>query len=123
MAIDKMKLFETTRKRWPQNFQITPTDEVPGFRAEPQLVSVFDTIDESCNPLDEWTQADNWTSVANWSFHQALWNLAKQQATEGLIRRDDVTFEMFDVWMRSNLTDESWTAERQEYEASPSRFH
>jgi hypothetical protein len=30
---------------------------------------------------------------------------------------------MFDHWLRSNLSGESWEEERREYEDSPSRFH
>ena len=119
MAIDKMRLFERTRDRWPQSFRITPTDGVPGFEAEPSLVAVYDSIEEACELTGERTQSDEWTQVANWAFHQALWALAKAATTERLISRQDVTFPMFDDCMRSNLSDESWDEERREYEDSP----
>ncbi len=123
MAIDKMKLFESTRDRWPLSFRVTPADRVPSFKAEPELVAVYRSIEESCNPIGERTQSDEWIQVANWAFHQALWAVAEDGATERVVRREDVTFAMFDYWMRSNLSDESWDEERQEYDDSPSRFH
>jgi hypothetical protein len=123
MAIDKMKLFESTRDRWPSKFHITPTDGVTGFDAEPELVGVYDRIAASCEPLGDYAHDDEWTQLANWAFHQSLWALAKGGATERVVRREDVTFEMFDDWLRSNLADDSWAEERREYEESPSRFH
>jgi hypothetical protein len=122
MAIDKMKL-ESTRDRWPPSFRITPSDGVPGFEAESELVAVYDLIDGAGEPTGERTQDDEWTQLANWAFHQALWALAKDTATDGVIRREDVTFDDFDHWMRVNLSDKSWVDERREYEHSPSRFH
>lgn len=123
MAVDKMKLFESTRDRWPPNFRIAPTDGVPSFNAEPDLLSVYQRIEASCEPIGERTQSDEWAQLANWSFHQSLWALAEDGATERMIRSQDVTFEMFDHWLRFNLADESWAGERREYEDSPSRFH
>lgn len=122
VVIDKWKLFERAREPWPQSVRVVPTERQPGFEAEPKLVAVYRSIEASCDPTGEWTDSDNWTSVANWSFHQALWKLAGQATTETLILRDDVTFEMFDYWMRFNLSDDDWSAQRQEYEDSPSRF-
>lgn len=84
---------------------------------------MYRSIEESCDPVVERTQNDEWIQLANWAFHQALWALAKGTVTERIIRREDVTFDMFDYWMRSNLSDESWEEERREYEDSPPRFH
>lgn len=84
---------------------------------------MYRLIEESCDPSGEWTQSDEWTQLANWSFHQALSELAEHAAAEKVIRREDVTFDMFDYWIRSNLTDECWDEERREYEDSASRFH
>ena len=123
MTIDKRKLLEKTRERWPLCFRVTPTDGVPSFEAEPKLGDVYQTIEASCAPADEWTESDEWTNLANWSFHQALWKLAEQAATERHIHREDVTLDMFDDWMRFNLSEEGWAAERREYEGSPSSFH
>jgi DNA-binding GntR family transcriptional regulator len=123
MAIDKMKLFESARDRWPPSFRITPTDGAPCFEAEPELVAVYDRIEKACEPTEQRTQNDEWTQLANWAFHQALWALAKETAAPSVIRREDVTFDLFDQWVRLNLSDESWEEERREYEESPSRFH
>ena len=123
MAIEKRKLFERARDRWPSVVRVVPTDGVPRFNAEPSLVEVYRAIEEACEPPGEWTSEDEWTGLANWSFHQALWALAEQSSSERAIDREDVTFEMFDERMRSNLSDDCWAAERLEYEESPSRFH
>jgi hypothetical protein len=54
---------------------------------------------------------------------QALWAVADQLTGERDLDRDEVTFEMFDERMRSNLADDCWVAERHQYEESPLRFH
>jgi DNA-binding GntR family transcriptional regulator len=122
MAIDKTKLFESTRGRWPLSFRITPTRGTPPFLDEPDTVAVYRSIEEACEPTGEYTQSDEWTQLANWAFHQALGEVAKNVASEKIVRRDEVTFDLFDKWMRSNLSEECWHEERREYEASPSRF-
>jgi hypothetical protein len=122
MAVEKTKLFKHARERWPLTVRVLPTDGVPCFEARPCLVEVYRAIEASCEPAGEWTAEDEWKNLANWSFHQALWALA-ERAGERELRRDEVTFEMFDRCMRENLLDESWKAERLEYEESPSRFH
>lgn len=122
MAIDKVKLFERTKERWPLAVHVRPIDGAPCFVAEPCLVDVHAAIEASCAPSEEWTAEDDWTGLANWSFHQALWSLA-EHSEEGLLHRDEVTFLMFEECMRDNLSDESWKTERLEYEESPSRFH
>ena len=122
MAINKWKLFEEARERWPQRFEITPTDGYPCFSADPDLVAVYRSIEVSCNPTGEWTQSDEWTKLANWSFNQALWQIAEQVPEKLFVLREEVSFDAFDYWMRFNLSDAMWTAERQEYVVSPSRF-
>ena len=112
MAIDKTKLFESTKRRWP-SFTIAPSDGV----------TIYNSIDEACAPTGEWTQSDEWIQLANWAFHQALGALAKAGAAERNVHRDEVTFDLFDEWMRFNLLHECWEEERREYDASPSRFH
>lgn len=123
MAIDKWKLFERTRGRWPPNVRVVPTAGVPCFKTTPNLVDVYAAIEASCEPKGEWAAEDEWTQLANWSFHQALWALAENSGAEKHINREQVTFEMFDEQMRLNLSDDCWNAERTEYEESPSRFH
>lgn len=123
MAIEKRKLFERTRERWPLIVRVVPTDGVPCFEAEPSLVEVYRAIEAYCEPTGERTAEDEWTGLANWSFHQALSAVAERSASERYIHREEVTFEMFDERMRSNLSDDCWIAERKEYEENPSRFH
>ena len=122
MAIDKVRLFERTRERWPLTVRVLPTTGVPSFEAHPCLVDVHEAVEVSCAPAGEWTAEDEWIGLANWSFHQALWALAERSG-ERHLHRDEVTFDMFDDCMRSNLTDECWNAERVDYEESPLRFH
>ncbi|WP_152414756.1 hypothetical protein [Blastomonas sp. AAP53] len=121
MVIEKAKLFENTRERWPATVYVRPSKGVLCFVAEPSLVDVYEAVEGSCAPSGEWTAEDEWTHLANWSFHQALWALAERSA-ERQLHRNDVTFHMFDERMRFNLSDECWNAERIEYEESPSRF-
>jgi hypothetical protein len=122
MAIEKVKLFERTRERWPLKVRVLPTNGVPPFEAKPSLVDVYRAIEASCEPAGEWTAEDEWVNLANWSFHQALWALA-ERAGDRQLHRDEVTFEMFDKCMREHLSDDSWKAERLEYDESPSLFH
>lgn len=112
MAIDKTKLFESTKERWPE-VSIGPSNGVAIYRA----------IEEACEPTGEYTQKDEWTQLANWAFHQAIGTLADDTASGKVVRKEEVTFDLFDEWMRFNLADDCWEAERREYEASPSRFH
>jgi hypothetical protein len=112
MPIDKTKLFESTKERWP-TFPITPSNGV----------AIYLSIEEACDPRGEWTQTDEWVQLANWAFHQALGALAESGTSERTVHREEVTFDLFDEWMRFNLSDDCWEDERHEYEASPSRFH
>lgn len=123
MTVEKGILFEQTKGRWPRRIRVFPTSRFPFFYAEPCLVDVHSRIQAACDPKGEWSKDDEWTGLANWSFHQALWTVAQQSKTERDIDCDEVTFEMFDECMRSNLLSESWADERRQYEESPLRFH
>ena len=123
MAIDKWRLFERTRARWPEAFLITPAAGDRCFESEPQLTRTYRDIESACDPGGEWTQDDEWVQLANWAFHQALWKLAEGAERATRIHRKDVTFGMFDECMRSNLSHPSWAEERSEYQESPTRFH
>jgi hypothetical protein len=118
MAIDKMKLFESAQERWPLSFRVASSDG----NNNPNLTDVYRTIEASCDPIGGWTPADNWTQLANWAFHQALFQLAQEADAESDIHRQSVTFARFDHWMRFNLSDDGYTAEREEYESSPLRL-
>ena len=123
MAIERTRLFEEAKARWPTRMRVFPTDGVPPFAAVPSLVDVYNDIQASCDPEGDWTDEDDWTGLANWSFHQALWAVAEQTTTERYVDRDEVAFERFDECMRSNLSADCWVAERRLYEESPLRFH
>lgn len=123
MAIEKRRLFEQARDRWPTSIRVVPTNGFPPFDADPSLVDVHGDIQAACDPKGDWTEEDEWTGLANWSFHQALWAMADQSTSERCIHREQVTFEMFDEYMRSNLLADCWVTERQQYEESPLRFH
>ena len=122
MAVEKSRLFEQAKNRWPHRIRVFPTNGFPAFDAEPSLVDVHDDIQAACDPKGEWTEDDEWMGLANWSFHQALWAVANQSTGERDLGRDEVTFEMFDECMRSNLADDCWVAERHQYEDSPLRL-
>jgi hypothetical protein len=122
MIIEKSKLFEQARDRWPLRVRVFPTNGFPPFDSEPRLVDVHRDIQASCDPNGEWTEEDEWTGLANWSFHQAFWSVADQSIEERYVDRDEVTFELFDERMRSNLLADCWEAERKAYDESPLRF-
>lgn len=123
MAVEKIRLFEFARERWPLTMRVLPTNGFPSFASKSNLYDVYRAIEAACEPKGEWTAEDEWTGLANWSFHQALWLLAEQSTAERIVYRDEVSFEMFDARMRANLLDDGWIAERQKYEDRPLRFH
>lgn len=116
MSVEKRRLFEEAKNRWPLHIRALPTNGYPPFVTEPCLVNVHRNIEAACSPKGEWTEEDNWTALANWSFHQALGAVVDQSKAEQDVYRDEVTFEMFDKRMRSNLAIEHWADERLEYE-------
>lgn len=123
MAVEKRRLFERAKERWPRFMRVVPTNGFPSFVVEPCLVVLHEGIQAACDPKGEWTEEDEWKGLANWSFHQALCAIAERSVAERSLDREEVTFEMFDERMRSNLLDECWLAERGQYEESPLRFH
>jgi hypothetical protein len=123
MAIEKRKLFESTRERWPSFVEVVPADGLPSFKTTPNLTDIYTAVEAACESASERTAEDEWIGLANWSFHQALWVLAENLGLQGKVFREDVTFEMFDAQMRSNLSDDCWRLERLEYEGSPSRIN
>ena len=123
MAIERMRLFELARNRWPRRMRVIPKNGFPPFDAEPSLVDVHGDIQAACDPKGEWTEEDEWTGLANWSFHQAIWAVFDQSTAERVVDRDEVTFEMFDECMRSNLSADCWVAERRQYEEGPLYVH
>lgn len=122
MAIEKNRLFETTRERWPSYVHVVPTDGWPTFETTPTLSEIYDAVEAACVPEGDRTAEDEWIGLANWSFHQAFWALAENLGVEGKVFREEVTFEMFDEQMRSNLSDDCWNSERVEYQESTTRI-
>jgi hypothetical protein len=122
MIVEKTKLFQQARDRWQRKMRVFPKNGFPPSDVKPNLIDVHRDIQAACDPKGEWTEEDEWTGLANWSFHQALWAVAEQSITERNVDRDEVTFEMFDECMRSNLLADCWVAERKAYDQSPLRF-
>src|SRR4051794_4382573 len=106
MAIEKRKLFEQARDRWPLTVNVVPTDGDPRFHAKPSLFDIYSGIEASCEPEGVRTAEDEWTGLANWSFCQAVSALAEGATAERELHREEVTFEMFDEWMCFNLSDD-----------------
>jgi hypothetical protein len=123
MAIERTRLFEEAKARWPTRMRVFPANGGRPFAAVPSLFDVYNDIQASCDPEGDWTDEDEWTGLANWSFHQALCAVAEQTTTERDVDRDEVAFEHFDECMRSNLSADWWVAERRLYDESPLRFH
>ncbi len=92
MAIERRRLFEEAKARWPILIRVFPTHGFPPFDAKPRLVDVYNDIQASCDPKGDWTEEDEWTSLANWSFHHALWAVTEQTRTERDVDRDEVAF-------------------------------
>ncbi|KRA62228.1 hypothetical protein ASD79_22465 [Caulobacter sp. Root655] len=105
MAIDKTALFESTKALWPQT--------IFTFDARNTLNRIYQANEDSYSVDDDWRQ------IAMWSFHQALWGLEREASAKGASRfsPSEISFNIFDKWMRSNLTgDDCWLPERAEWE-------
>jgi hypothetical protein len=64
MAVEKSRLFEQAKDRWPRRMRVSPTSGFPPFDAEPSLVDVHNDIQAACDPKGEWTEEDEWTGLA-----------------------------------------------------------
>lgn len=108
--VDKRELFERARSLWPD--AVTIGSEAASLDA---LNNVYWPLEERLS-----RDSDDWTQLAAWAFHQALAELAGSRPSAGLaaLRPNDIAFEAFDRWMRSNLSDESWAKVRAEYDAN-----
>ena len=106
MTIDKAALFENTKALWPATISI----------ADPNATYKIYRANEESHSVD-----DDWQQVAMWAYHQAVSQLEKRAAVEGLlaIQPHEIDFAEFDKWMRSNLWgDDCWLAERAEWEST-----
>ncbi|WP_425993749.1 hypothetical protein [Caulobacter sp. DWR1-3-2b1] len=115
------ELFENVRARWPEELLILNEQiALPAILTEPSDWTVYKSIEKSISSEGEWI------NLAAWAFHQALNTLLHRswEARSGVVRSNDVSFQLFDVKMKSNLADSSWAAERAIYSRMPrSRPH
>jgi hypothetical protein len=112
----KRELFDSVQAHWPKEFRILDEQPVlPTLLTEPSDHEAYLAIEHRLSPKDEWQQ------LAAWAFHQALGKLVRQRHREAgkLVRSEDVSFQSFDILMKSNLSDSSWDAERTVYERLP----
>lgn len=61
--------------------------------------------------------SEHWLNVSSWAFHQTVWIYAKLQIDSGkkVIKVSEIPISLFNEQMLSNLEDESWIEEHQEY--------
>ena len=92
-AIKPQDLFERIKAFWPSEISTSGDD----------LNAIY-------WPLEDQFGGDDWLQMAAWSFHQALWNSAKQALSvgHGKMMTSTVTINDFDDQMRANLAHESW---------------
>ena len=112
VPIDKLRLFEETKKLWPNvitydGMEINK-DSISGL----QILNVLHQ-----NIKNKFDDLDDWTGLTIWAFHQALWVHSKKELSQmrSKVFTSDVTFEMFEHWMQENLCDDFWEAEREVY--------
>ncbi|NGM49416.1 hypothetical protein G5B46_07345 [Caulobacter sp. 602-2] len=117
----KNELFENARARWPEQFLILGDQPAtPAILTRPPTFETYEAIEQALPPEDEWA------SLAAWAFLQSLSELVQSnwEAGVGVVRSNDVSFLLFDRNMTSNLSDSSWTQEREIYSRLPlSRPH
>jgi len=117
----KNELFENVRARWPEQFFIlSDQSALPSILTEPSDWTVYKEIEKSVSEEGELL------NLATWSFHQALNKLFRVswEARSSVVRSNDVSFQLFDAQMLSNLSDSSWAIERAIYSRMPvSRSH
>lgn len=111
MFRSKTELFELTRARWPDRIKIfiVQNDLGTQFITEPCLSEIYKSIEESLDKNDHWNQ------IAAWSFNQALDKLSRNkfQRADYILRPSDVSLDSFNTMMKRNLSDESWSVERE----------
>jgi hypothetical protein len=107
-VIDKQALLNRVKSLWPDAITLRPDG------GQEALNSIYWPLEEG---LED--HGDEWIGLGAWAFHQALGELAQIKAKAGraALRPADVSLEAFDRWMRNNLSDESWSEVRKEYDA------
>lgn len=105
--MDKRSLFERTRSLWPD--AVCHVSEAGSCNA---LDNIYRRLGKQLGG-----HANDCAQLAAWAFHQAISELArtKSAAPRAALRRDEISFEAFDWWMRENLSDSSWAEVRMEY--------
>lgn len=94
------ELYQRVRRLWPANVSTE----------QQELNAIY-------WPLDDALAGDDWLAIGAWSFHQSLWNLAKDARRRelGSIATSSVSVEDFDKRVRDNLANESWASVRHLY--------
>lgn len=99
------ELFENIKKYWPNSVILNE--------------DTFDTLNSIYWKLESKIDqtSEHWLNVSSWAFHQAIWIYAEQQidSDKKLIKVSEIPVSLFNEQMLSNLEDESWVDERQEY--------
>jgi hypothetical protein len=110
------EIFNNARQRWPAKIRLLPDLSPMGnVVTTPCENAIYSDIE---NAIPE---NDDWAHIAAWSFHQALGEFIHQHWAQQCheVETRDVTLDMFDRMMTSNLLHESWSAERAVYHALP----
>ena len=105
--MDKQALLDRVKSLWPDAITLRPDG---GHEA---LNNIYWPIEAK---LEE--SGEEWIQLAAWAFHQALGEVTDAKARSGhsSVRPADVTLAAFDRWMKKNLSDETWSAVRSEYD-------
>lgn len=107
MSIDKGTLFASTKALWPETIRVSDNPDAAN--------EIY------WNNETAFSQDDDWRQLALWSFHQALGVHEKRAVAKELpsVHPHEITFDEFDMWMRSNLNgDDCWLERRAEYEGA-----
>lgn len=113
-------LFRDANQRWPDRIDLEQVLSPNGnIVSDPPDHEIYREIEKCIGSESDWSQ------LAAWSFHQALGNLIRLKHSQGCLHvlTKDVTFEMFDEMMLSNLEHETWASEREIYTALPTRLN
>ena len=105
--MDKQALLDRVKSLWPDAITLRPDG------GQAALNNIYWPIEEKLEG-----DGDDWITFSAWAFHQALWDLARTMdgAGSAAFRPADVTLEAFDYWMRKNLSDETWSQVRHQYD-------
>lgn len=103
--MDKQALLDRVKSLWPHAITLRPDG------GQDALNNIYWPIEEKLEG-----DGDEWIKLSAWAFHQTLWDLARTSGGRAVLFPADVTFEAFDHWMKTNLTDETWAQVRHEYD-------